>query len=70
MILQVYYYFLLQVFLRWQDIFQRFMDYQGEDSREFLDNLEIAHLILGRDQEGVKFRAFALVLKGEPQHLV
>ena len=61
----MYYYFLLQVFLRWQGHFPTFHGYQGEDSREFLDNLEMAHLISGRDQEGVKLRAFPLVLKGE-----
>ena len=39
--------------------------YQGENAREFLDNLEMAHLISGRDQEEIKLRAFPLVLKGE-----
>ena len=45
--------------------FPTFHGYQGKDSRELLDNLEMAHLISGRDQEGVKLRAFPLVLKGE-----
>lgn len=45
--------------------FPTFHGYHGEDSREFLDNLEMAHLILRRDQEGVKLRAFPLVLEGE-----
>ena len=45
--------------------FPTFHGYQGENAREFLDNLEMAHLISGRDQEEVKLRAFPLVLKGE-----
>lgn len=36
----------------------------NEDAREFLDSLEMAHLIAGRDQEDVKLRAFPLVLRG------
>ena len=45
--------------------FPTFHGYQGENAREFLDNLEMAHLILERDQEEVKLRSFPLVLKGE-----
>ena len=45
--------------------FPTFHGYQGEDSREFLDNLEMANLILGHDQKEVKLRLFSLVLKGE-----
>ena len=41
------------------------MAIKGEYSREFLDNLEMAHLISGRDQDEVKLRAFPLALKGE-----
>ena len=44
---------------------QTFHGYQGENAREFLDNLEMTYLILGCDQEEVKLRAFPLVLKGE-----
>ena len=46
-------------------VFSTFYGHQGENAREFLDNLEMAHLTLGRDQEEVKLRVFPLVLKGE-----
>ena len=36
-----------------------------EDARGFLDNLEMAHLISGRDTNEIKLRAFFLVLKSE-----
>jgi len=48
--------------------FSTFYGYEGEDSREFLDNLEMAHLILGRDKEEVKIRILPLVLKGEARN--
>lgn len=45
--------------------FPTFFGRQGEDASEFLDNLEMAHLISGRDDEATKLRAFPLVIKGE-----
>jgi len=45
--------------------FPTFYGYEGENSREYLDNLEMAHLILGRDQEEIKLSIFPLVLKEE-----
>ena len=36
-----------------------------ENANEFLDNLEMAHLISGRDALDVKLRAFPLVLREE-----
>ena len=36
-----------------------------EDARGFLDNLEMAYLISGRDTNEIKLRAFPLVLKSE-----
>ncbi|MCO5601041.1 hypothetical protein L7F22_055158 [Adiantum nelumboides] len=39
--------------------------YGHENARDFMDSLEMAHLMAGRDQEEVKLRAFPLVLKGE-----
>ena len=38
---------------------------RGEDATEFFDSLEMACLISGRDDEAIKLRAFALVVKGE-----
>ncbi|KAH7425235.1 hypothetical protein KP509_11G045600 [Ceratopteris richardii] len=46
-------------------IFPHFYGRFNEDAGEFLDNLEMAYLISGRDQETVKLRAFPLVLKEE-----
>ena len=45
--------------------FPVFFGRHNENAREFLNTLEMAHLISGRDDEGVKLRAFLLVLKEE-----
>ena len=37
----------------------------NENAQEFLDTLEMAHLISGRDTEELKLRAFPLVLREE-----
>ena len=37
----------------------------NEDAKGFLDNLEMAHLISGRDTNEIKLRAFPLELKSE-----
>ncbi|MCO5567617.1 hypothetical protein L7F22_021311 [Adiantum nelumboides] len=39
--------------------------HHDENARDFMDSLEMAHLMAGRDQEEVKLSAFPLVLKGE-----
>ncbi|MCO5561647.1 hypothetical protein L7F22_015268 [Adiantum nelumboides] len=45
--------------------FPTFYGHHDENARDFMDSLEMAHLMAGRDQEEVKLRAFPLVLKGE-----
>ncbi|MCO5591587.1 hypothetical protein L7F22_045574 [Adiantum nelumboides] len=45
--------------------FPTFYGHHDENGRDFMDSLEMAHLMAGRDQEEVKLRAFPLVLKGE-----
>ncbi|MCO5603934.1 hypothetical protein L7F22_058090 [Adiantum nelumboides] len=45
--------------------FPTFHGHHDENARDFMDSLEMAHLMAGRDQEDVKLRAFPLVLKGE-----
>ncbi|MCO5604715.1 hypothetical protein L7F22_058885 [Adiantum nelumboides] len=45
--------------------FHTFYGHHDENARDFMDSLEMAHLMAGRDQEEVKLRAFPLVLKGE-----
>ncbi|MCO5592233.1 hypothetical protein L7F22_046231 [Adiantum nelumboides] len=45
--------------------FPTFYGHHDENARDFMDSLEMAHLMVGRDQEEVKLRAFPLVLKGE-----
>ncbi|MCO5595910.1 hypothetical protein L7F22_049961 [Adiantum nelumboides] len=45
--------------------FPTFYGHHDENARNFMDSLEMAHLMAGRDQEEVKLRAFPLVLKGE-----
>ena len=45
--------------------FPTFHGRKDEDASEFLDNLEMAYLIAGRDDEPTKLRAFPLVIKGE-----
>ncbi|MCO5608631.1 hypothetical protein L7F22_062844 [Adiantum nelumboides] len=45
--------------------FPTFYGHHDENARYFMDSLEMAHLLAGRDQEEVKLRAFPLVLKGE-----
>ncbi|MCO5598414.1 hypothetical protein L7F22_052509 [Adiantum nelumboides] len=45
--------------------FPTFYCHHDENSRDFMDSLEMAHLMAGRDQEKVKLRVFPLVLKGE-----
>ncbi|MCO5562882.1 hypothetical protein L7F22_016518 [Adiantum nelumboides] len=45
--------------------FPTFYGHHDDNARDFMDSLEMAHLMAGRDQEEVKLRAFPLVLKGE-----
>ena len=45
--------------------FPVFLGKHNKNAREFLDTLEMAHLISRRDDEGIKLRAFPLVLKEE-----
>ncbi|MCO5553788.1 hypothetical protein L7F22_007314 [Adiantum nelumboides] len=45
--------------------FLTFYGHYDKNARDFMDSLEMAHLMVGRDQEEVKLRAFPLVLKGE-----
>ncbi|MCO5583139.1 hypothetical protein L7F22_037047 [Adiantum nelumboides] len=45
--------------------FPTFYGHHDENARDFMDSLEMAHLMAGHDQEEVKLRAFPLVLKGE-----
>ena len=45
--------------------FPMFFGRPNENAREFLDTLEMAHLISGRDSNEVKLRAFPLVLREE-----
>ena len=45
--------------------FPIFYGKNSEDAVEFMENLEMAHLISGRDDEPTKLRAFPLVVKGE-----
>ncbi|MCO5552923.1 hypothetical protein L7F22_006442 [Adiantum nelumboides] len=45
--------------------FPTFYGHHDENARDFMDSLEMAHLMAGRDQEEVKLRAFPLVLKGK-----
>ena len=45
--------------------FPTFHGRKDEDASEFLDNLEMAYLVAGRDDEPTKLRAFPLVIKGE-----
>ena len=45
--------------------FPNFFGRNGENAGDFLDNLEMAFLVSGRDNEALKLRAFPLVLKEE-----
>ena len=45
--------------------FPMFFGRPNEKAQEFLDTLEMAHLISGRDSNEVKLRAFPLVLREE-----
>ncbi|MCO5588477.1 hypothetical protein L7F22_042434 [Adiantum nelumboides] len=45
--------------------FPTFYGHHDENARDFMDSLEMAHLMAWRDQEEVKLRAFPLILKGE-----
>ena len=45
--------------------FPNFFGRNGENAGDFLDNLEMAFLVSGRDDEALKLRAFPLVLKEE-----
>ncbi|MCO5586464.1 hypothetical protein L7F22_040404 [Adiantum nelumboides] len=45
--------------------FPTFYGHHDENARDFMDSLEMAHLMAGHDQEEVKLWAFPLVLKGE-----
>ena len=47
--------------------FPVFHGWARENASEFLDNLEMAHLISGRDTNKIKLRDFPLVLKEEAQ---
>ena len=45
--------------------FSNFYGIKYENAHNFLDDLEMAFLVSGRDDEGVKLRAFPLVLRDE-----
>lgn len=45
--------------------FPSFFGHKGEKALDFLDDLEMAFLVTGRDDEATKVRAFSLVLKGD-----
>ncbi|MCO5612102.1 hypothetical protein L7F22_066364 [Adiantum nelumboides] len=45
--------------------FSTFYGRHDENARDFMDSLEMAHLMAGHDQEEVKLQDFPLVLKGE-----
>ena len=47
--------------------FPNFYGIKYENAHNFLDDLEMAFLVSGRDDEGVKLRAFPLVLQDEPK---
>ncbi|MCO5549168.1 hypothetical protein L7F22_002635 [Adiantum nelumboides] len=48
--------------------FPNFFGKQYESASNFLDDLEMAFLVSGRDEEEVKFRTFPLVLKDSAKH--
>ncbi|MCO5585882.1 hypothetical protein L7F22_039816 [Adiantum nelumboides] len=45
--------------------FPTFNGAAGEDAQEFLDNLEIACLVTGRDDDATRLRVFSLLIKAE-----
>ncbi|MCO5598269.1 hypothetical protein L7F22_052361 [Adiantum nelumboides] len=45
--------------------FPTFNGATGEDAQEFLDNLEIACLVIGRDDDATRLRVFPLLMKAE-----
>ncbi|MCO5597327.1 hypothetical protein L7F22_051403 [Adiantum nelumboides] len=45
--------------------FPTFNGAAGEDAQEFLDNLEIACLVTGRDDDATRLRVFSLLMKAE-----
>ncbi|MCO5603880.1 hypothetical protein L7F22_058034 [Adiantum nelumboides] len=45
--------------------FSTFNGAAGEDAQEFLDNLEIACLVTGRDDDATRLRVFPLLMKAE-----
>ncbi|MCO5561280.1 hypothetical protein L7F22_014901 [Adiantum nelumboides] len=45
--------------------FPTFNGAAGEDAQEFLDNLEIACLVIGRDDDATRLRVFPLLMKAE-----
>lgn len=45
--------------------FPNFFGRNGENASNFLDDLEMAFLVSGRDGEDIKLRAFPLVLREE-----
>ncbi|MCO5551612.1 hypothetical protein L7F22_005117 [Adiantum nelumboides] len=45
--------------------FPTFHGRSGEDAQEFLDNLEIACLVIGRDDDATRLRVFPLLMKAE-----
>ncbi|MCO5612756.1 hypothetical protein L7F22_067026 [Adiantum nelumboides] len=45
--------------------FPTFNGVAGEDAQEFLDNLEIACLVTGRDDDATRLRVFQLLMKAE-----
>ena len=45
--------------------FPNFYGKRGENASNFLDDLEMAFLVSGRDDEAIKLRAFPLVLREE-----
>ena len=47
--------------------FPSFFGKKEEDAASFLDDLEMAFLVTGRDDEATKVRAFPLVLKDGAQ---
>ena len=45
--------------------FPSFYGRENENASNFLDNLEMAFLVSGRDEDAVKLKAFPLVLREE-----
>ena len=48
--------------------FPNFHGREKENASDFLDDLEMAFLVSGRDEDAVKLRAFSLVLREEDKN--